>query len=132
MKDNTSPTNDGRLPWRPHHPDDHARYVKGWPAAARTALIEFLDHQWMNDALPDDQDRLRAIAALTPREWSIAWPFVEADFPICADGLRRNDKLTEQKTAQLLKHERYVANGSKGGKTKAMRLMSSRNDPDNS
>lgn len=89
------------LPWRPHWVGDHARIVKGWPAAARTALIELLDHQWASGSLPDDLERLRAIAGLTNREWAVAWHFVEAEFPIGADGLRRNLKLSEQHTERM-------------------------------
>jgi hypothetical protein len=120
----TDATNDSTwLPWRKHWVGDHAMTTRGWPIAARIALIELLDRQWMQGSLANDPEMLRAVVVCTPREWSVAWRFVEPEFPICEDGLRRNRRVSierDQKNTQRQKS----SDGGKNSAAKRARLRS--------
>jgi uncharacterized protein YdaU (DUF1376 family) len=83
-----------RMPW---YPRDFASATRTWPLVARGAFRELLDAQWdmggsQIGTLPDDPEELRELARATPKEWQIAWRFIEAKFPR-VDGGRRNERL---------------------------------------
>lgn len=54
--------------------------------------IRLLVLQWIEGALEDDLDALRAYCGASQEEWDRAWRLLEAKFPL-NDGLRRNPKL---------------------------------------
>jgi uncharacterized protein YdaU (DUF1376 family) len=83
-----------RMPW---YPRDFASSTRGWPLIARGLYRELLDVQWDMGSLPAEPGDLRAIIGASPREWSIAWPFVEPKLPLGADGRRQNPRLEQHR-----------------------------------
>ena len=90
-----------------------SRSVKRMTLAQRGAYLELLCAQWLDGSLPDDKDELRAILAVSEPEFSKVWTRVEPMFPVCSDGQRRNEKLSELREKALEKSEKASASVSK-------------------
>ena len=90
-----------------------SRSVKRMTLAQRGAYLELLCAQWLDGSLPDDKDELRAILAVAEPEFSKVWSRVEPMFPVCSDGQRRNEKLSELREKALEKSEKASASISK-------------------
>jgi uncharacterized protein YdaU (DUF1376 family) len=90
-----------------------SRSVKRMTLAQRGAYLELLCAQWLDGSLPDDKDELRAILAVSEPEFSKVWSRVEPMFPVCSDGQRRNEKLSELREKALEKSEKASASVSK-------------------
>jgi uncharacterized protein YdaU (DUF1376 family) len=89
------------FPWLKWFPRDFASSTRGWPLVARGVYRELLDAAWdIGGPLPDDQERLRALAGASPAEWRIAWRYVETKFPV-GEGGRVNPRLEEHRVAAL-------------------------------
>lgn len=108
---------ESRLPWRPHYVDEFARHVRGWPLVAQAIYLQLCDHQWSENGLPAEPERLRVlVGGCRTREWSRGWPYCETEFPIDADGMRRNPGLVRLFAEQWKKHQSFVNRGHKGGR----------------
>ena len=95
--------------------------VEDMSSAARGAYVCLLCYQWEDGFLPDDIEKLAKRAKVTPQEFKKLWLELEANFPVCADGHRRNQKLADQAFACLeIKQSRSEA-GRKGGSTPKQR-----------
>lgn len=93
----------------PFYPRDFASSTRTWPLVARAVYRELLDAQWdlggsEIGTLPDDEKQLRELVRATPREWSVAWKFVEPKFPR-VDGGRRNGRLEQHREAAIREYE---------------------------
>ncbi len=97
------------MPWFPR---DFASTTQLWPLVARGAYRELLDLQWNLSSitqpglLPDDEEALRFAIRATPREWAIAWPYVEPKFPRVPGG-RQNARLEQHREQAVAKYLRY-------------------------
>ena len=102
-----------KMPW---YPRDFASATRGWPLGARGAYRELLDAQWDMSSLPGELGELRAIAAATPAEWRIAWPFLAPKFPTGEDGRRRNPRLELHRRKALEQFNKQSAAGRAGNR----------------
>jgi uncharacterized protein YdaU (DUF1376 family) len=65
-----------------------------WTAAEVGHYIRLLIIQWDSGHLPQALERLEIVSPGV----SQCWPTLEAKFPVCDDGLRRNDRMEEHRT----------------------------------
>jgi hypothetical protein len=110
-----------RLVWYAWFPRDFRSSTLGWPHVAKSIYRDLLDCEFDMGmgGLPADPANLRALIGATPAEWRTSWaPFVEAKFPIGADGLRRNARL-EQHRQKAVKLSAKRAEAGKLGAAKS-------------
>lgn len=85
------------LPWYPWYARDFHSATRGWSVTARGGLREALDIQWELGSVPADPDEFRSVMNATNKEWREIWPKIEAKFPLCEDGKRRNARLEQER-----------------------------------
>jgi len=76
--------------------------------------MRLLCHQWVNESLPNDIDRLSSIA----RNVLDVWQHIKHKFVLGDDGRLRNHRLEETRRIQREHSEKRRIAGSKGGKAK--------------
>jgi hypothetical protein len=104
------------LAWYPWFPGDWLREARGWPYVARGVVRELFDVQWDRGSLPTKPATLREMIQATPDDWRVAWPYVEATFPI-KNGRRRNPALhAKREKAEALVATRTRAAQARWGK----------------
>lgn len=97
MSDNVHylPPRSDRIAWMPRWTTPDPKTAT-WSTAAKVLLFELQNAQWTMESLPDDIAQLRALVGrFTDRQWRAAWKRVEREFPVCADGRRRNQHLCQ-------------------------------------
>ncbi len=78
--------------------------------------IRLLCYQWMNGGLPNDKNRIRSIAGYTKDPGSLTMPL--AKFILGTDGVYRNKRLEEVRTAQDDFRRRQSVNGKAGAQAR--------------
>jgi hypothetical protein len=110
------PSTTGLLAWYRWYIGDHLRVTRGWPLVARAVYHDLLDAQWDRGSLPAAPEQLRElVAGCTRAEWKLAWPYIEAEFPLHEHG-RQNPPLAAQRTAQMTLAERCRRGGLEGSR----------------
>ena len=107
MEDSTKP----QMPRMPWYPSAFYATTRTWPFIARAVYRELLDIQWDAGGLPDDQEALRSMTGVTPKDWRTVWPFVGPKFKTGDDGLLRNARLEQhrERAIELQEHRRRGA-----------------------
>lgn len=98
-----------QLHWYRWCPGDWLRLTRGWPLVAKGVVRELLDAQWDQGGLPKEEATLRKLVDASPTEWRSVWPYVEQQFPLGADGRRRNSDLEERRTTARERYEKQQA-----------------------
>lgn len=106
------------MPW---FPGDFMRSTRGWSVTAKGVYRELLDAQWDMGNLPGDIEELCALIGATAGEWSKGWGKCESKFPLCGDGVRRNERLESHraKSADLTERRQKgaaITNAGRGAK----------------
>jgi uncharacterized protein YdaU (DUF1376 family) len=109
------------MPWYTGH---FMTSTRGWSVTAKGVYRELLDAQWDRGVLPADPKELRGLIGATPAEWRAWASLVEAKFPLCPDGMRRNARCDRDRQNQLAKSAMRQEFGSRGGKASAERRAS--------
>jgi len=100
-------------------------YCKEWlassttrrmPLAARGAYIDLLCYQWEEESIPDDQGEIALMLGVSAKEIAAIWKHIERAFPLCEDGVRRNQRVSRDRDLAHAFCERQKANGSRGGR----------------
>ena len=96
-----APTPKKSFPMMPWYPASFLSSTRGWSVTARGVYHQLLDCQWEMSALPADASELQRLIGATNAEWK-CWPIlVEPKFPVCPDGLRRNDTLEQHRARAI-------------------------------
>jgi uncharacterized protein YdaU (DUF1376 family) len=82
------------LPW---YPASFLSSTRGWSVTAKGVYRELLDAQWDLGSLPADPGEIQALIGATKAEFKDWAAKIEAKFPICEDGRRRNLKLEDHR-----------------------------------
>ena len=72
---------------------DFLTATAGWTAAERGHYITLLIVQWEQGCVPAGLDRLELVSPGV----TTVWPVLEAKFPVCDDGQRRNSRLEQHR-----------------------------------
>jgi uncharacterized protein YdaU (DUF1376 family) len=91
----------------------------GWTAEERGHYMVLLMLSWDRGGLPED---LASLERLSPGVTS-CWGLLEGKFPVCDDGVRRNQRLEEHREKALKARLKRAEAGRKGGKRKALALL---------
>lgn len=102
-----------RLPFLPWFPDRFISTHRGWSVTARGVFRELYDCQWEMLGLPADPADLQQLIGATKAEWQASWALVEPEYPIDADGLRRNASLEVDRARSLALVDRRRAGAEK-------------------
>lgn len=105
-----------RLPYFTFYPGDwlSSATVSSMTAEEEGTFIRLLALAWVNDGLPAEPERLRAIVKIPLRRFQTWLVMLDELFPIAADGRRRNPRQESERNSATHKTMRRAAAGAKG------------------
>lgn len=105
------------LPWFPFYYADFefGETVSLASYGGQIAYVKLMGRQFRKGSLPKD---IRALAKLIKMPVRLVKQ-IEAAFPVCEDGRRRNPRMQVIREEQFAKHRAKVEAGRRGGRTKA-------------
>lgn len=74
--------------------------------------VRLMTLQWIEGGIPADPEMLRNYLHAGREEWDKAWALLEQKFPILLDGIRRNERLEEERRDM----EEYLSGKSESGR----------------
>lgn len=113
--------------FRPHHHRDWMadQTVSMMSFCARGIFLALQDSQWEAGSLPADPEDCRAILRATPEEWSQFERFLDRCFPLCEDGLRRNETVTKDRESVTQMVEQRRTAGKRSGSSRSSKQHTS-------
>jgi uncharacterized protein YdaU (DUF1376 family) len=102
-----------RLPYLPWFHGDFLRSTAGWSLLERAVYWMLLCAQWETGPLPDDLNRLAAVAGTDSATLAAVWPVVSKKFVRTRGGLA-NKRLAEHRRKVLDFRRRQSEGGKKG------------------
>jgi len=85
-----------KLWWLKLSTEDYAIRLMNWTPLARVLYLDLYVMQWNLGSIPADPKELMRLCRYTQRQFREAWKNVESEFPVCADGRRRNAALVAE------------------------------------
>ena len=98
--------------WMPLYVSDFLIATLGWEADVVGHYIRLLLIQWDRGSLPANVSEWEPLTYGVSKHKEI----LEGKFPICADGLRRNNRLEEERSKAQEVYENRVKAGKQGAK----------------
>lgn len=116
--------------YRPHECREwrHDQTIAMMSYAARGMLLALQDWQWEAGSLPADPEDCRAILRATEREWADFGRFLDHFFPLCEDGVRRNEQVTTALTEVATRVERSRMAGKASAEARASNRSNERSN----
>ncbi len=90
--------------------------VRMMPFAAQGIYLNLVFTQWEDEKLVSSPSDIKRLLRATDEEWAAFEPFLDACFPICEDGFRRNERVNNDRILALQKVEARRESGGMGGR----------------
>lgn len=105
-----------RLPYFTFYPGDwlSSATVSGMTPEEEGTFVRLLCLAWVNDGLPVELAKVRALTKLSAARWKSFEAHVQSLFPLASDGRRRNARQESERNAAQDKTLRRATAGAKG------------------
>lgn len=108
-----------QLPYVPWYHGDFLRSTAGWTLLERAAYWMLLCSEWESGPLPNEPERLAAIAGVYPDEFIVLWQHIGHKFTKMADGRWVNERMELHRKKYREFRRLQIEGGRKGGKRSA-------------